>query len=168
MTSKDTSRVGSSHKNRFKTPMSITALESPTIENLENRFPPLLSLAFASLISPPVTVRSIRATCASNFPNRVSPQTRGRYVPSVPAGHRPRQSFGRRRRELRRNQDRREGLSRLRPPPPRPPPSWRRARAAQRRELRSSLSPTSPWSKGTRKRRRRRTRPRAPRPAAFP
>src|SRR5829696_4248826 len=58
MTSKDTSRVGSSHKKRFKTPMSMTALEIPTIENLEKRFPPLLSLAFASLISPPVPVRS--------------------------------------------------------------------------------------------------------------
>src|SRR5918995_5165510 len=167
MTSRDTSRVGSSHKKRFKTPMSITALESPTMENLEKRFPPLLSLAFASLISPPAPVCSIRATYASKFPNRASPRTRGRYVPSERAGHRPRQSFGRRRRELRRNQDRREVLSRLRPPPPRPPPSWRRARAARRRGLRSSLSPTSPWSKGTRKRRRRRTQPRAPRSAAL-
>src|SRR5215208_1796008 len=83
MTSKDTSRVGSSHKKRFKTPMSMTALEIPTIENLEKRFPPLLSLAFASLISPPVPVRSTRATCASKFPNRASPQTRGPYVPSL-------------------------------------------------------------------------------------
>src|ERR687890_1082065 len=108
MTSKDTSRVGSSHKNRLKTPMSMTALESPTIENLENRFPPLLSLAFASLISPPAPVRSIRATCASKFPNRVSPQTRGRYVPSLSSDHHPRRSSGRRRRGPRRNQDRSE------------------------------------------------------------
>src|SRR5215213_4164843 len=84
MTSRDTSRVGSSHKNRFKTPMSITALESPTMENLENRFPPLLSLAFASLISPPAPVRRIRATCVWKFPNRASPQTHGRYAPSYP------------------------------------------------------------------------------------
>src|SRR5215207_10547700 len=123
MTSRDTSRVGSSHKKRFKTPMSMTALESPTMENLEKRFPPLLSLALASLISPPAPVRSIRATCASKFPNLASPRTRGRYVPSVPAGHRPRQSFGRRRRELRRTQDRREDLSRLRQLPPRSHPS---------------------------------------------
>src|SRR5215211_1010231 len=168
MTSKDTSRVGSSHKNALKTPMSMKALESPTIENLENRFPPLLSLAFASLISPPVPVRSIRATCASKFPNLASPQTRGRYVPSLSSDRHPRRSFGRRRRGLRQNQDRRGVLSRLRPPPPRSHQSWLRARAARRRELRSWLSPTSPWSKGTRKRRRRRTRPRAPRPAAFP
>src|SRR5215203_5891456 len=137
MTSKDTSRVGSSHKNKFKTPMSITALESPTIENLENRFPPLLSLAFASLISPPVPVRSIRATCASKFPNRASPQTRGRYVPSLSSDRHPRRSFGRRRRGLRRNQDRREILSPLRPPPLRSHHSWRRARAIRRRGLRS-------------------------------
>src|SRR5215204_3582777 len=42
MTSKDTSRVASSHKKRFKTPMPMTALEIPTIENLEKRFPPCL------------------------------------------------------------------------------------------------------------------------------
>src|SRR5215213_11571948 len=137
MTSKDTSRVGSSHKNRFKTPMSMTALESPTIENLENRFPPLLSLAFASLISSPVPVRSIRATCASKFPNRASPQRRGRYVPSLSSDRHLRRSFGRRRRGLRRNQDRREILSRLRPPPPRSHHSWRRARAVRKRGLRS-------------------------------
>src|SRR5829696_10496324 len=168
MTSKDTSRVGSSHKNRLKTPMSMTALESPTIENLENRFPPLLSLALASLIFPPAPVRSIRATRASKIPNRVSPQTRGRYVPSLSSDRHPRRSSERRRRGMRQNQDRREVLSRLHPPPPRSHQSWRRARAARRRGLRSWLSPASPWSKGTRKRRRRRTRPRAPRPAALP
>src|SRR5215203_2380045 len=168
MTSRETSRVGSSHKKRFKTPMSMTALESPTMENLEKRFPPLLSLAFASLISPPAPVRSIHATCASLFPNRASGRTRGHCVPSVPSDRRSRQSFGRRRRGPHQNQDRREALSRLRPPPPWLPPSWRRSRAARRRELRSSLSPTSPWSKGKGKRRRRRTRPRAPPPAAPP
>src|SRR5215203_5933612 len=137
MTSKDTSRVGSCHKKRFKTPMSMTALEIPTIENLEKRFPPLLSLAFASLISPPVPVRSTRATCASKFPNRASPQTRGPYVPSLSSDRHPRRSFGRRGRGLRRNQDRREILSRLRPPPPRSHHSWRRARAVRKRGLRS-------------------------------
>src|SRR5215203_730212 len=168
MTSTDTSRVGSSHKNRFRIPMSITALESPTMENLENRFPPLLSLAFASLISPPAPVRSIRATCASKLPNRASPLRRGRYVPSLSSDRHPRPLYGRRRRGLRRKQDRREVLSRLRPPPPRSHQSWRRPRATPRRGLRSWLSPASPWSKGIRKRRRRRTRPRAPRPVALP
>src|SRR5918994_2195130 len=141
MTSRETSRVGSSHKKRFKTPMSMMALESPTMENLEKRFPPLLSLAFASLISPPAPVGSIHAACASKFPNLVSQRTRGPYVPSLSSDHHPRQSYGRRRGDLRRNQDRRAIPSRLLPPPLRPHRSWLRGRAALRRGLRSSLSP---------------------------
>src|SRR5919205_2567632 len=133
MTSSDTSRVGSSHKNRFKTPMSMTALESPTIENLEKRFPPLLSLAFASLISSPSPARSTRAMYESPIPSHAALRPRGRCVPSAPLDRPPRVSFGRRRRGLHQNQDRREALSRLRQPPPLSRPSSRLSRAARRR-----------------------------------